>query len=208
MKGTMHTSTRSTASGFLIVGVTVLGCVWAGGAGAAPEPFAAWDATGLVSEKSCKLCHGKDKVGNQYAQWEKGPHANAMKRLATPEAKKVAKDAGVTDPEKSPKCLKCHSTAYGYTEKLVTEKVPIELGVTCQSCHGPAKTYKTKHKKASVDERKELGMVYPTEANNCRRCHNKTSPTNQSDRYTTKDGKKVDFDFEQAWGKTKHLLKK
>jgi hypothetical protein len=42
----------------------------------------------------------------------------------------------------------------------------------------------------------------------CLGCHNDTSPTWKADRYTTKDGKKVGFDYDQAWTKIAHPMPK
>lgn len=198
---------KTARAGALFVVIGLLGtCVTAGAADAA-----AWDGSKLVSEKSCKLCHGKDKVGNQHAVWKKGPHAKAVLTLKTPEAAEVAKKAGLKagpnesgKPFASGKCLKCHATAYGFTEAKVTEKVPVADGVTCQSCHGPAKAYKSKHAKDVAAAKEKHGMIEPTAKNTCLRCHNPESPSYDPERYTTKDGKKVGFDFIKAAAKVAH----
>jgi hypothetical protein len=46
-------------------------------------------------------------------------------------------------------------------------------------------------------------MIYPA-TTSCTQCHNEQSPTWKADRYTTKDGKKVGFDVEQAAAKIAH----
>jgi hypothetical protein len=46
-------------------------------------------------------------------------------------------------------------------------------------------------------------MVYPA-MKSCAQCHNDQSPTWKADRYTTKDGRKVGFDPDQAYPKIKH----
>lgn len=168
-----------------------------------------WDGDKVIKSKLCAVCHGKDKIGNQHAVWKKGPHANAFKSLGTQKAKEIASKAGVSDPQTSGKCLKCHSTAYGFTEARVTELIEPEEGVTCQSCHGPGKNYKTKHAKAKDDQaRAALGLVKATEANSCSRCHNPGNPTADPTRYKLPDGTSKDFDFKQALEKIAHPLKK
>jgi hypothetical protein len=78
-----------------------------------------------------------------------------------------------------------------------------EDGVSCESCHGPGKKYMPKSIMKDRQESIKKGMVYPA-LKSCPNCHNDQSPTHNPERYTTKDGKKVDFDAEQAWDKIKH----
>lgn len=171
---------------------------------------AADDAALFAGVKSCMMCHKKADSGDQAGKWSASAHAKAYAVLATPEAKAAGEKAGVADPQKSGKCLKCHSTAYNFTEELQVKaeeggaaKVVVEDGVTCESCHGAGKNYKAK---ATMEDRAKSiagGMVYPA-TKNCEKCHNDKSPSWKADRYTTKDGKKVGFDVEQATDKIKH----
>lgn len=163
------------------------------------------DATLLVGTKSCAMCHKKADTGDQFGKWQSSPHAKAYEVLATPEAKAAGAKVGVAEPQKSGKCLKCHSTAYNLTEEAKADvtKVLVEDGVSCESCHGPGKNYKSK---AVMEDHKkciEGGMIYPA-TTSCTQCHNEQSPTWKADRYTTKDGKKVGFDVEQAAAKIAH----
>ena len=156
-----------------------------------------------VGAKSCGICHKKDDTGNQLAKWQEGPHAKAIETLGTPKAKEAAAKVGVSDPQTSGKCLKCHSTAYNWTEQVQTQKVKPEEGVSCESCHGPGKKYMMKETMKSREKSIAAGMIYPA-TKSCPECHNEKSPTYNPERYTTKDGKKVGFDAEQAWEKIKH----
>jgi predicted CXXCH cytochrome family protein len=189
-------------------GVAFLGFAWLTNA---QEPAPAnWDAKLVAKEMFCKVCHGggKPQVGNQYAAWKESGHAKAFETLKSDKAKEVAKKAGVEDPTTSGKCLRCHSTAYGFTEAKVTDKITPQEGVTCQGCHGPGEKYKAEgqHGKTVRELAAKNGQILPTEANTCSRCHSKDSPTYNAERYTTKDGKKVGFDFEQASAKIKHPI--
>ncbi len=161
------------------------------------------DAAKYAGMKSCKMCHKSEKSGNQFGIWESGPHANAYKVLGTDEAKAVGKKHGVEDPQSSPKCLKCHSTAYNWTESKVVEKIAVEEGVTCESCHGPGKDYKSKSVMEDREKSIAAGMIFPP-TKSCTKCHNETSATWNPERYTTADGKKVGFDEKQAVEKIKH----
>ena len=42
------------------------------------------------------------------------------------QAKEIAKAKGIADPQKDGKCLKCHSTAYNFTEQVANEKIKVE----------------------------------------------------------------------------------
>lgn len=162
------------------------------------------DASLYVGVKACGICHKKEDAGNQLAKWQEGPHAKAVEKLGTPEAKEMGKKAGVDNPQTSGKCLKCHATNYNFTEQPSVEKIKVEDGVTCESCHGPGKKYMPKATMESRDKSIAGGMIYPA-SKSCELCHNDQSPAWKADRYTTKDGKKVGFDFDAAYEKIKHL---
>jgi hypothetical protein len=137
------------------------------------------DAANYVGVKMCGMCHKKDESGNQLAKWQAGPHAKAFEVLGTPEAKEAGKKCGVENPQTSGKCLKCHSTAYNWTESVATEKIKPEDGVTCESCHGPGKGYMKKSTMESRSDAIAAGLVYPA-AKSCTLCHNNQSPTFKS----------------------------
>jgi hypothetical protein len=128
-----------------------------------------------IGASKCKMCHIKPEKGEQYNVWLKGPHANAMKTLASEESKKIATEMGIADPITDPACIKCHSTV-GHIDKSLMAGITIEEGVSCESCHGPGSMYKG----ASFMKNRELamqkGLILPTEEV-CLKCHNKESPT-------------------------------
>ncbi len=165
---------------------------------AAPDPAL------YVGVKSCKMCHKKAEDGEQFKVWSEGPHGKAFATLGTPEAKEVAAKLGIDDPQKSGKCLKCHSTAYNFGEELAVAELPVEEGVSCESCHGPGKNYKKKETMKDRDASIAGGMVYPSKEKSCTLCHNDQSPTWKADRYTKPDGTTTGFDVDQAYEKTKH----
>jgi Zn finger protein HypA/HybF involved in hydrogenase expression len=181
---------------FHSIGITLLFVIGASGQ--------AGDPAKLISVKKCAMCHKKDDKGNQYAKWQSMGHSKAYERLATEEAKAVGAKLGIDDPQSSGKCLKCHSTAYFFTEEVQTEEVSVENGVSCQSCHGPGADYKKKSVMESREESIANGMIYPAKEKSCTRCHNDTSPTWKPDRYTLPDGSTTGFDINQAYEKVKH----
>ena len=162
------------------------------------------DASLYVGVKSCKMCHKAEKKGDQFDKWEASPHAKAYATLGTDAAKAIAAKLKIDNPQTSGKCLQCHSTAYNWTETKQSEIVPVEESVSCESCHGPGKNYKGKETMKSRDESVKNGMIYPA-TKSCGRCHNEKSPNWNPEKYTTKDGKKVGFDAEQAYKKIEHL---
>ena len=134
-----------------------------------------------IGSKQCKACHSNAKMGGvSYKAWEKTAHADAMKSLATPEADKIAKGKAVENKE----CLSCHQTSAK------------DDGVGCESCHGAASAYKSKHAK-DLAGAKALGLETPkvddgSAEKQCKSCHNEKSPTYK------------EFDFKKMWDKVKH----
>ena len=94
-----------------------------------------------IGSAKCKMCHNFAKKGQQFKKWSAAKHSQAYTVLASEEAKKVAASLGIADAQKSGKCLKCHSTAYNFTESKVAAKVKVEEGVGCESCHGPGRRH-------------------------------------------------------------------
>ena len=162
------------------------------------------DASLCIGVKMCKMCHKGEKTGDQFGKWEAGPHSKAYTALAGEAAKAAGAKLGVDNPQASGKGLQCHSTAYNWTETKQTDTIAVEEGVSCESCHGPGKNYKSMEMMKSRDECCKNGMIYPA-SKSCERCHNDKGPTWNPEAYTTKDGKKVGFDFEQAFKKIEHL---
>ncbi len=140
-----------------------------------------------VGVKKCKTCHKKEKYGDQYGIWLKGPHAKALESLSSEKALKYAKEHGIADPAKDPKCLKCHSTMATVKKEEIDPKgkLTIEEGVSCESCHGPGSKYKSGKimKKKIYDKDYDAahkaalaaGLVVPDEKV-CLTCHNDKNP--------------------------------
>lgn len=145
----------------------------------------------FIGSKKCSLCHKRENQGSQYSIWQESSHAKAFKALAAPEAKELAAHLGVGDPQKSGECLKCHSTAYWFSKKKVTEKISVEEGVGCESCHGPGKDYMKMTTMKDRQKAVDAGLLLPDEKT-CRKCHNETAPNVK------------EFKYEESWGKIKH----
>lgn len=142
----------------LLVTLVSVGFVFAGG----EKKFE------YVGLKKCKICHKSEKSGNQWGIWESSKHSKAFESLASDDAKKIAKEKGIDDPQKAEECLSCHNGADG------------EENVGCEDCHGPGSEYKSMSvmKKIASGEYKpeDYGLVRSTEET-CKKCHNEESPT-------------------------------
>ncbi len=144
-----------------------------------------------VGVKKCSMCHKNPAKGDQFAKWQNSKHAKAYETLGTEESKTAASKLGVTDPQKSGKCLKCHSTAFGHGETQVTKVLPVEEGVSCESCHGAGKDYMKMSVMKDVNAAKDAGLVLPEEAI-CKKCHNEENPFNKP------------FNYQERFEKIKH----
>lgn len=167
-----------------------------------------------VGAGKCKMCHKKPATGGQYGIWLEASHAKAFENLASDEAKAVAKELGIEDPQKSGKCLQCHSTAYNNTETLATNigtkksgepLLTVEEGVSCESCHGAGADYKKKKIMKDHDLSVTNGMIAAPK-DECTKCHNDKNPTWDKAKYKLADGTTSGFDFDQAWDKIKHPI--
>ncbi len=159
---------------------------------------------------SCKMCHNKPAEGAQWNQWHGTQHAKAFETLKTDAAKQVAEKEGIKEnPWEAASCLKCHVTGYDEAKKAAPAKIKMEEGVGCETCHGPGGAHVDAAKKAMLKKNEpfDAAATINTEptAEVCTTCHNPDNPTWKEDRYTTKDGKKVGFDFEQAYEKISHV---
>jgi hypothetical protein len=152
---------------------------------------AALAAHDYVGAKMCSLCHKKPEQGEQFRIWQESAHAKAFQTLTTPAAKETAAKMGIDDPTTSGKCLKCHATAYGFTEEKVSQKPAVEEGVSCESCHGAGKDYAKKSVMENRDASLKAGLEIPDEAT-CLKCHNQENPNFKP------------FDFAERWEKIKH----
>lgn len=177
--------------------VVVAGCVSLTAWGQSEDPAK------LVGTKKCAMCHKKAETGDQYGKWMEASHSKAFELLGSEEAKAVGAKLGIDDPQTSGACLKCHSTAYYFTEELKSDAVAVEDGVSCESCHGPGADYKKKSIMESHDDAVAAGMVADAKTR-CVLCHNESSATWNPERYTKADGTKTGFDLDQAYEKIKH----
>lgn len=164
----------------------------------------------FVGQSQCKMCHNAAKEGAQWDKWHNAHHPKALELLQSDAAKEAAAKVGLTvPPHEAPECLKCHVTGYDPATKSAPDKITPADGIQCESCHGPASEHMKdakvlKFTPAKITEIDVLSHLLPAGEETCRGCHNDTSPTWKSDRYTLENGEKTGFDFKQAWAKIAH----
>jgi len=149
-----------------------------------------------IGIKKCQMCHKSKTRGEQVQQWQGSEHAQAFAHLGTPEAKEIAKKAGVTgDPQKAGECLSCHVTGHSAPEEQKEATLTVEEGVSCEACHGPGSSFwkMSTMKKVAAGEMdpKEVGLITPDKTL-CVKCHNEKRPSY------------VEFDFEKRYAEIIH----
>ncbi|MFQ5748218.1 MAG: multiheme c-type cytochrome [Planctomycetota bacterium] len=179
---------RESTAVFFLGGLAVLG-IWVGPgfAGLARQDVRAEkppQAT-YVGVARCKMCHRTKSRGEIYDKWKASPHSQAFEVLGSDNAKEFGAARGVSDPQKEPKCLKCHSTAFGADAKLVSRSFKPNLGVQCETCHGPGSLHIKARMKAAASLKKQ-GIEWLPEVpkeeiqlpsqETCLKCHNEESP--------------------------------
>jgi len=162
---------------------------WSGTAGAAEAEKKPAKYVGVAN---CKLCHADKETGNQFEQWKKSKHSGALKTLSTPKAKELGAKAGVAEPAKDAKCLKCHVTGADGPADLKARTHKDSDGVGCESCHGAGEHYaKDEVFKKGPQAAMALGLQKPEEKT-CLKCHNKESPSFK------------EFDFKARFAEIQH----
>jgi hypothetical protein len=160
-----------------VIGVAVLAAFVAGSAVAEEAAKKEAPAHHYVGSTKCKMCHNSAAKGAQYTVWTQSKHAKAFAGLATEEAKKIAKEKGIADPQKDEKCLKCHQTGFGKPAALFEATFKAEDGVQCEACHGAGMDYMKMAVMKDVKAATAAGLVAKPNQETCVGCHNSESPT-------------------------------
>jgi hypothetical protein len=143
------------------------------------------EGPGYTGPGSCASpsCHGGVQVRsdtsvlqNEYSSWVvKDKHSRAFSILSSDASKRIARLAGLEQPDTEPRCLACHALAVPEAQRART--FDLTDGVSCESCHGPASDWLGKHteKGWSHERSVALGMKDlrdpATRAENCLTCH-------------------------------------
>jgi len=204
-----HSSTRGQVSLAALIALLVLGAaLWATGASADPAQA---KVNRYIGAQKCKSCHADKAGGDQHGAWTKMKHAKAFETLAGEEAKKIAKEKGIADPQEAEQCLKCHVTGHGKGPENFDKSFDAKLGIQCESCHGPGEKHMKARVAAAGDEEEEEDLEGGDKAaakytkipadevivdpgmKTCLGCHNSESPSFK------------DFCFHRANAEVRHL---
>lgn len=145
----------------------------------------AWNPQHVVDVNECAQCHE-----NALDVWKATKHYQGFRDLHKSKKAKeiaIALNIKVTDIKKDGQCAQCH-----YTLGEKRNKIKPVAGVSCQSCHGPAKnwidihndyggpgikraTETAVHRNERYQAMHRAGMVFPADlyglATNCMQCH-------------------------------------
>ena len=178
----------------------------------------AYSSANLVGPSACIECHKQEG-----AAWQTSHHFtsyNAFHRKK--EVKGITKKLGIRRVKSESLCLTCHYTVTVKQGKKKKKLKPV-AGISCESCHGPAKKWMpihnnyggkkvTKaqetpaHKKSRMAKSLKAGMIHPKDiysvASNCFSCHSVPHP-----KLVEVGGHKAGSDFELvSWsqGEVRH----
>lgn len=166
--------------GLTLLGLAIAATLTAVAVGGDPPPA---KANKYVGAEKCKNCHEAKDKGSQYSTWKGSKHSQAFDTLGSDEAKKIGKEKGIDDPQKSEKCLKCHTTAFGEPAGRIATGFDPKNSVQCESCHGPGENH-FKARMASEDDPDASGrykiaedeIIRKPQLATCLGCHNPESP--------------------------------
>ncbi len=133
----------------------------------------------VLGSQNCMTsgCHGGAGPGRgAYTIFTRyDPHFNAAATLTNGRSRAMARQLGIENPAESKSCTACHSPMSQVA--VLPEGHPLEKGVSCISCHGPADQWLLSHTRPDYpkDALAQLGMRQLTSAyqraNNCVACH-------------------------------------
>ncbi len=128
-------------------------------------------------------CHGgKSLVGGEATAWltRDVAHRRAFDVLFNETSLRIAKQLGLKAAHTEARCLACHSTETAHHGGAKGERFAVEFGVGCESCHGAAGDWVTRHtertwRSLSASQKSDLGFhdLQPmnARAETCVECH-------------------------------------
>ncbi len=181
---------------------------------AVPKKTAPRDLGNVIGSKECGECHKAEVF-----TWKDSHHATTFNLLPRKKnTKAISKKMGIRSVKRDSACLTCH-----FTSKITDGKEKAISGISCESCHGPAKKWIKIHgdyggkkvtKEMETPEHKAdrfakieaANMIRPNDlyrvAENCYQCH-----TVPNEKLVNVGGHKAGSDFELvSWsqGEVRH----
>jgi hypothetical protein len=137
------------------------------------------EGTRFTGSQSCASsgCHGGGVGKDQTRTFLKDVHLRVHAILSSGRSTVIAERLGLKDAAKSARCTVCHSPLQSVSPALFVEGAKVDLGVSCESCHGPAERWLRSHTRPDYtrEMRLAVGMRdlsdYYARANNCIACH-------------------------------------
>jgi YVTN family beta-propeller protein len=124
-----------------------------------------------VGALACGMCHGAQSGSRAYGTWRTSRHATAYATLGTARAGEIARQMGVTGtPQRSERCLACHSTGSGEPPGRFMGSFDPAQGVQCESCHGPGSEYMAQAVMLDPVAAADGGLL-AVDRTVCTRCH-------------------------------------
>ncbi len=135
----------------------------------------------FLGAQSCSSssCHGgADAKSNQNLIWSQhDPHAKSFATLISARSERIAESLNITNAAKSARCTVCHAPFATVPPELAATVLDPAEGVSCESCHGMAKTWLRSHTRKDLSHTdkvasgmRELRNLYDR-ANTCVACH-------------------------------------
>ena len=111
-------------------------------------------------------CHGgRSLIGGEASAWlvRDTAHRRAFDVLFNETSQRMAKQLGLKAAHTEARCLACHSTEASQPGVTHGERFAVEFGVGCESCHGAAGAWVSKHterswRSQSADFKSSLGF--------------------------------------------------
>lgn len=120
----------------LLAAAIALGAALAPAQGTVAGSGDVFDPAKVVGSDACKKCHA-----GEIDQWSRTPHCLTIDTLhRQPEADAIAERLGLRSVKRNEVCVRCH-----YTQREERGRVRIDSGVSCESCHGPARGWLELH---------------------------------------------------------------
>ncbi len=137
----------------------------------------------ILGFENCRKCHQQ-----QVEKLMTTAHFKSFESVhRSPMAKQYCKKLGIRSIKRDQRCVRCH-----YTPEKTTRGIRAQSGISCESCHGPAKTWiqghndyggltvtkaqeTSEHKQQRIQSSIESGMRHPANlyllAKSCYQCH-------------------------------------
>jgi hypothetical protein len=146
-----------------------------------PMAVFAAETNQFLGAQSCasSSCHGgADTKSNQNLIWSQhDPHSKSFATLITARSERIAESLNITNAARSSRCTVCHAPFATVPADLAATVLDPAEGVSCESCHGMAKTWLRSHTRKDFSHAdkvatgmRELRNLY-ARANACVACH-------------------------------------